>query len=81
MRLIHRLRVSREILLQEKILNPLKMNSTVFSIDNMKKQTDVFVPYNERRDTNILYKIDYLAETDGLGPAGSVISNIQYYFA
>lgn len=61
---------------QEKILDPLQMKSTVFSIDNMKKQTDVFVPYNERRDTNILYKIDYNTETDGLGPAGSMISNI-----
>jgi CubicO group peptidase (beta-lactamase class C family) len=62
---------------QEKILTPLKMNSTVFSIADMKKQADVFVPYNEKRDTTILYKIDYLSETDGLGPAGSVISNIN----
>lgn len=62
---------------QEKILNPLKMNSTVFNITDMKKQNDVFVPFNEKRDTNILYKIDYLNETDGLGPAGCIISNIN----
>lgn len=62
---------------QEKILNPLKMNSTVFSITDMRKQTDVFVPYNEKRDTTILYKINYLNETDGLGPAGAIVSNIN----
>ena len=62
---------------QEKILNPLKMNSTVFTIEHMTKQSDVFVPYNEKRDTNTLYKIDYLSDTDGLGPAGSMISNIN----
>ena len=62
---------------QEKILTPLKMNSTVFSIPEMEKQSDIFVPYNEKRDTTTLYKINYLSETDGLGPAGSLISNIN----
>ncbi len=65
-----------EQFVQEKILNPLQMKNTVFSIADMKKQADVFIPFNEKRDTNILYKIDYLNETDGLGPAGSMISNI-----
>ena len=62
---------------QEKILKPLKMNSTVFSIPEMEKQSDIFVPYNEKRDTTILYKINYLSETEGLGPAASIISNIN----
>ena len=61
----------------EKILNPLKMTNTVFNITDMTKQSDVFVPYNEKRDTTTLYKIDYLSDTDGLGPAGSMISNIN----
>lgn len=61
---------------QEKILNPLKMSNTVFSIADMKKQSDVFVPFNEKRDTTILYKIDYYSEVSGLGPAGAIISNI-----
>jgi len=65
-----------EQIVQEKILNPLKMNSTVFSIADMTRQSDYFVPYNEKRDTTILYKINYYNETDGLGPAGSIISNI-----
>lgn len=66
-----------ETYVQEKLLNPLKMNNTVFSINDMQKQSDYFVPYNERRDTTILYKIAYNNETDGVGPCGSIISNIN----
>lgn len=65
-----------ESYVREKILLPLKMNNTVFTIAEMKKLPDYFVPVNEKRDTTILYKIPYLEETDGLGPAGSIISNI-----
>ena len=65
-----------EAFVQEKILQPLQMNNTVFSIADMKKQSDYFVPYNEKRDTTILYKIPFNENTDGLGPAGSIISNI-----
>ena len=66
-----------EEFVQENILSPLKMSHTIFSINDMKKQSDFFVPYNEKRDTTILYKIEYNNETDGLGPAGSIISNIR----
>lgn len=62
---------------QEKILNPLQMKNTIFSIADMKKQADIFVPYNEKRDTSVLYKIDYYSAMDGVGPAGSIISNIS----
>ncbi|MDB5250325.1 MAG: penicillin-binding protein [Segetibacter sp.] len=62
---------------QEKLLNPLKMKSTVFTITDMLKQTDVFIPFNEKRDTTILYKTSYMNETEGLGPAGSIVSNIS----
>ncbi len=62
---------------QEKLLNPLKMKSTFFSITDMLKQTDVFIPFNEQRDTTNLYKTSYMSETDGLGPAGSIVSNIS----
>ncbi len=65
-----------EAYLQEKIFQPLDMKSTVFNIADMLKQPDYFVPYNEKRDTTILYKIPYLEDTDGMGPAGSIISNI-----
>ena len=53
------------------------MSSTVFSIKDMTKQPDYGVPYNEKRDTNILYRIPFYEETGGLGPAGSIISNVN----
>jgi hypothetical protein len=42
----------------------------------MTQQPDCFVPYNEKRDTTILYRIPYYEEAQGIGPAGSIISNI-----
>src|SRR6266568_3221023 len=42
---------------REKILQPLEMNHTVFSIADMLKQPDVGVPFTERRDSFELYKI------------------------
>ena len=66
-----------EDFLKEKIFNPLEMNSTVFSISDMIKYPDYFVPYNEKRDTTILYQIPYYEDQDAVGPAGSIISNIN----
>jgi CubicO group peptidase (beta-lactamase class C family) len=62
---------------QEKILNPLDMRSTVFSISDMLKQPDHGVPYDERRDGAELYQIPYYEHTDGIAAAGSIISNIE----
>ena len=66
-----------EDFVSENIFTPLNMSSTVFSIMNMTKQSDYGVPYNEKRDTNILYRIPFYEETGGLGPAGSIISNVN----
>lgn len=66
-----------EDFVRENIFTPLSMNSTVFSIADMKKQADYGVPFNEKRDTTILYQIPFYEETGGLGPAGSIISNIN----
>jgi hypothetical protein len=65
-----------ESFLRERLFAPLEMTGTMFSIDAMSKQPDHFVPYNERRDTTILYRIPYYEEAAGIGPAGSIISNI-----
>jgi len=62
---------------EEKIFQPLGMNSTVFSIKEMLKQTDYFVPYNEKRDTTLLKQIPYGEEGMAVGPAGLIISNIN----
>jgi CubicO group peptidase (beta-lactamase class C family) len=66
-----------EDFLKEKIFQPLGMTSTVFTIDEMLKQPDYFVPYDEKRDTTILYKIPYYEDNTAVGPAGAIISNIN----
>ena len=66
-----------EDFVRERIFKPLEMNNTLFSIQQMTKQPDCFVPYNEKRDTTILYKIPYYEEAQGIGPAGSIISSIN----
>ena len=62
---------------REKILQPLEMNHTVYSISDMLKQPDYGVPFTERRDSMELYKIPYYEDTDGLAAAGAIISNIE----
>jgi CubicO group peptidase (beta-lactamase class C family) len=66
-----------EDFVSENIFLPLGMNKTVFSIQDMKKQDDYGVPFNEKRDTTTLYQIPFYEETGGLGPAGSIISNVE----
>ena len=62
---------------REKILKPLEMNSTVYTIADMLKQPDHGVPFTEKRDSMELYKIPYYEETGGLAAAGAIISNID----
>src|SRR6266446_6359900 len=62
---------------REKILQPLEMNHTVYSIADMLKQPDYGVPFTEKRDSMELYKIPYYEDTDGLASAGAIISNIE----
>ena len=63
---------------REKILNPLEMKSTVFSISDMLKQPDYGAPFTEKRDTMEIYKIPYYEDTAGLAAAGAIISNINF---
>ena len=53
------------------------MTSTVFSIDDLVKQPEHGVPFTERRDSFELYEIPYYREQAGIGPAGSINSNIE----
>ncbi len=66
-----------ETFVSERILKPLNMNSTVFTVADMLKHSDVGVPFTEKRDTMELYKIPYYEETEGVAPAGAIISNIE----
>lgn len=66
-----------EQLVQARILDPLGMKSTVFSIEELQKQPDHGVPFTERRDSDELYQIPYYSEGVAVGPAGSLNSNLE----
>jgi CubicO group peptidase (beta-lactamase class C family) len=66
-----------EELVRERIFAPLGMSSSVFSIAEMTAQPEFGVPWTERRDSFELYQIPYYEEAAGVGPAGSINSNLE----
>jgi CubicO group peptidase (beta-lactamase class C family) len=66
-----------EQFVRERILTPLDMGSTTYTISEMLKHPDHGVPFREKRDSFELYKIPYYEDTEGVAPAGAVISNID----
>jgi CubicO group peptidase (beta-lactamase class C family) len=66
-----------EAFVQERIFAPLGMASSVFSIDALVAAPDHGVPWTERRDSFELYEIPYYREAAGVGPAGSINSNLD----
>ena len=66
-----------EDFVRERIFAPLEMNTTNYTIADMLKQPDYGVPFREKRDSFELYKIPYYQDTEGVAPAGAVISNID----
>jgi hypothetical protein len=66
-----------EDFVRERILSPLEMNTTTYSVADMVKQPDHGVPFREKRDSFELYKIPYYEDTEGVAPAGAVISNVD----
>jgi len=66
-----------EQFVRERIFTPLDMNTTTFTISDMTQHPDHGVPYKEKRDSFELYKIPYYEDTEGVAPAGAIISNID----
>jgi CubicO group peptidase (beta-lactamase class C family) len=66
-----------EAFVQERIFDRLGMTSSGFSIDAMLEQPEPGVPWTERRDSFELYEIPYYREAAGVGPAGSINSNLE----
>jgi CubicO group peptidase (beta-lactamase class C family) len=66
-----------EQFVRERILEPLEMRSTAYTIAEMVKQPEHGVGYTEKRDTFELYHIPYYEDTDGVAPCGAIVSNIQ----
>ena len=66
-----------EQFVRERIFTPLDMSTTTYTISDMLKQPDHGVPFREKRDSFELYKIPYYEDTEGVAPAGAIISNID----
>ncbi len=66
-----------EEFVQQRILDPLDMKSTVYTIADMLKKPDFGVGFTERRDSNEIYRIPYYEDIAGVAPCGAIISNID----
>ncbi len=67
-----------EEFLEERIFKPLEMNSTNFAVEDMEKTSDYAKPYkNNRYLDNKILAIQYNRNMQGMGPAGSINSNIR----
>jgi CubicO group peptidase (beta-lactamase class C family) len=66
-----------EEFVKERILVPLKMNSTSYSIADMLKRPEFGVGFTERRDSFEIYRIPYYEDISGVAPCGAIVSNIE----
>ncbi len=66
-----------EDFVRQRVLTPLDMNATTYTVAEMLKHPDHGVPYREKRDSFELYKIPYYEDTEGVAPAGAIISNMN----
>lgn len=65
---------SWETNVRERILEPLGMNSTVFTINDMIRNPDAALGYEVKKDSLIQKRAYY--NIDAMGPAGSINSNV-----
>ncbi len=63
-----------EVLVREKILKPLKMDQTNFSVEEMQKSDNFAYPYMEKKDT---LKRMALRNISLIGPGGSMNSTVE----
>lgn len=66
-----------EQFVRERILQPLNMGATSYSIGDMVKQPEHGVGYTEKRDSFDLYDIPYYEDIAGVAPCGAIVSNIN----
>jgi len=59
--------------IKQRIFQPLGMTTSMFSVDEMKKNEDAAIGYGLEKDT-VISKTDYF-HIDAMGPAGSINSN------
>lgn len=68
---------SWEEIIQMKIFKPLQMNATVFTNEDMVKTGNYAKAYFEFDSTRKLKILSYGAQSNALGPAGTIKSNIE----
>jgi CubicO group peptidase (beta-lactamase class C family) len=66
-----------EEFVRDRIFKPLEMSNSLFSVAEMVKRPDFGVAYTEKRDSFEIYKIPYYEDTEGMAPAGAIISNLE----
>jgi CubicO group peptidase (beta-lactamase class C family) len=66
-----------EQFVRDRILQPLEMKSTGYTVADMAKQPEHGVGFTEKRDTFELYKIPYYEDIEGVAPCGAIVSNIE----
>lgn len=68
---------SWETLVQQRLLDPVGMRDTVFTMPEVLTSDDHAVPYTERRDSTELFKLPMYEHMLGAGPAGGLNSNLK----
>jgi CubicO group peptidase (beta-lactamase class C family) len=66
-----------EQVVRERLMQPLDMKRSTFSVAEMVKQPEFGVGYTERRDSFELYNKPYYEDIGGLAPAGAIVSNLE----
>jgi len=66
-----------EDIIRKKFFQPLQMNSSCFSDDDMMKAGNFAYSYFEPDSTKKLQKVIYMAQSDALGPAGTIKSTVE----
>lgn len=66
-----------EQFVSERIFVPLNMTHSLFVVEEMQEQTDYATPYYEEWDGTTLLPYPFYTKQQGIGPAGSIISNIN----
>jgi CubicO group peptidase (beta-lactamase class C family) len=66
-----------EQFVRDRILQPLDMQSTGYTISGMVAQPEHGVGFTEKRDSFDIYRIPYYEDIEGVAPCGAIVSNIN----
>jgi len=69
--------MSWEEIIRKRMFQPLQMNASCFTNEEMTKSGNFSYAYYEPDSTNKLLNVTFVAQSDALGPAGTIKSNIE----